>query len=331
MAPSQRLLLIPIIIDNAIVGVLALQIYSEHVFEVLSNNIGLGETGDTVVVRLENEHTALIMAPLSTDPDAALKRKVRLDTPYSIALMNALSGISGGAITRDYRDHEVVAVWRYLPRMDWGIVVKKDVDEAFANVQQVRRYSLIILGVTLLGVIFGAFLFNRRVVTPLKQLNRGALEIAAGNLHERVSIAGWNEMRQLGHTFNIMVERLNASNQERKNAEQNLRHLNQELENRVAARTADLQHANAALAIKEEETRSVVEHMVDCVVTTDRIGVILSANPVIEKLFGYTPEEIIGQNVAILVPEPDRSDHIYYMERYCETGQGQKYVGTPLY
>ena len=317
----------PIIIQDEIVGVLALQIYSKHVFDVLSNNIGLGKTGDTVVARLEDDYTALIMAPLSSDPDAALKRKVELHRPYSIALKNALSGKSGGAITRDYRDVAVVAVWRPLSRMRWGIVVKKDFDEAFANVQRIKEYSMIILGITLLGVIFGAFLFNRRVVTPLKQLNQGAMEIAAGNLHQRVTIAGWNEMRQLGHTFNIMVERLNASNQERKNAEQNLRQLNQELEHRVAERTADLQHANTALAIKEEETRSIVEHMVDCVVTTDKIGLILSANQVIEKLFGYTPEEIIGQNVAILVPEPDRSKHVFYMERYCETGHGQQYVG----
>ncbi|PTN13005.1 ATP-binding protein [Nitrosomonas aestuarii] len=319
----------PIIIRDKIVGVLALQIYSEHVFEVLSNNIGLGETGETVVVRLEDENTALIMAPLNNDADAALKRKMPLSTPHSIALKNALSGQPGAAIMLDYHKKGVVAVWRYLPRMKWGIVVKKDVDEAFANVYKVRQYSMIILGVTLLGVIFGAILFNRRVVTPLKQLNNGAMEIAAGNLHQRVFIAGWNEMRQLGHTFNIMVERLNASNQERKNAELNLRQLNQDLENRVVARTADLQHANAALAIKEEETRSVVEHMVDCVVTTDQIGVILSANPVVEKLFGYTPEEIIGQNVAILVPEPYRSEHVFYMERYCQTGHGQKYVGRP--
>ncbi len=319
----------PIIIDAEIKGVLALQFYSEHVFEVLSNNIGLGATGDTVVARLEDEDTALIMAPLSTDPDAALKRKISLNMPYSIALKNALSGKSGEAIIRDFYDNEVIAVWRYLPRMNWGIVVKKDVDEAFANVIQIKYYSLVILGITLLGVIFGAFLFNRRVVVPLKELNRGALEIAAGNLHQRVSIAGWNEMRQLGHTFNIMVERLNASNQERRNAEQNLRQLNQELECRVEARTSDLQYANTVLALKEEETRSVVEHMVDCVVTTDPIGVILSANPVIERLFGYTPEEIIGKNVAILVPEPDRSEHVHYMERYCKTGHGQKYVGRP--
>lgn len=44
------------------------------------------------------------------------------------------------------------------------------------------------------------------------------------------------------------------------------------LEARVAERTARLEQLNAELAIKEEETRSVVEHMVDCVVTTDERG-----------------------------------------------------------
>ncbi|MEK7302268.1 MAG: PAS domain S-box protein, partial [Pseudomonadota bacterium] len=111
--------------------------------------------------------------------------------------------------------------------------------------------------------------------------------------------------------------------------EENLLQLNQELENKVATRTADLQRANVSLAIKEEEMRSVVEHMVDCVVTTDEKGVILSTNPVMEKLFGYSHDEMIGQNVFIIVPEPDRSKHDSYMENYCRTGHGQEYVGRP--
>jgi len=319
----------PIILNNEIAGVLALQIYSEHVFEVLSSNVGLGETGETVVARLEDDQTALIMAPLNNDPDAALKRKIQLNTSYSVALENALSGQSGGAITLDHRENGVVAVWRYFPRMKWGIVVKKNVEEAFANVNQVRQSGLIILGLTLLGVFFGAYLFNRRVVMPLKNLNYCTQDIAAGNLHQRAPIEGWDEIGQLGQTFNSTVQRLDASNQKRENAEIKLRQLNQELEDRVAARTDELEQANAALAIKEEEMRSVVEHMVDCVVTTDKDGVILSTNPVMEKLFGYGHDEMVGKNIAIIVPEPDRSMHLGYMRNYCLTGHGQKYVARP--
>ncbi|BBJ23374.1 hypothetical protein W01_13010 [Candidatus Nitrotoga sp. AM1P] len=100
-----------------------------------------------------------------------------------------------------------------------------------------------------------------------------------------------------------------------------LRRVSVELEHQVAQRTADLEQANVAMTIKEEEIRSVVEHLVDCVITIDEKGIIRSANPVVEKLFGYTRDEVIGQNVSMLMPEPHRSGHDGYMERYYQTGQ----------
>ncbi len=104
---------------------------------------------------------------------------------------------------------------------------------------------------------------------------------------------------------------------ERKQAEAELRQLNEELEARVAARTAELEQANAALAIKEEEIRSVVDHMLDCVITIDEKGVVRSANPAVEQIFGYALDEVIGQNVSLLMPEPHRAAHDGYLERYC--------------
>lgn len=100
-----------------------------------------------------------------------------------------------------------------------------------------------------------------------------------------------------------------------------LRSVSVELEDQVAQRTVDLEQANVAMAIKEEETRSVVEHMVDCVITIDEKGIIRFANPVVENLFGYTRDEVIGQNVSILMAEPHSSGHDGYMERYYRTGQ----------
>ncbi len=65
-----------------------------------------------------------------------------------------------------------------------------------------------------------------------------------------------------------------------------------------------LERANVNLARREEEIRSVVDHMVDCVITIDEKGIIRSANPMVKKVFGYTLDEVIGKNVSMLTPEP---------------------------
>lgn len=314
----------PVVSEGKLEGVLALQIYSEHVYQVVTDNVGLGASGEIVITRLQDERTALVMAPLRHEPDAAMDFKIPLkNAPFAIAAQSGLHGERGAGLKRDYRSKEVVAAWRYLPRMNWGIEVKMDAAEVFAFVQRVRNFSLLVLGLTLLAAISGAVLFSRRVVTTLKNLSHSAQHIAAGNLQQRVPVAGWDEIGQLASTFNTMTERLNASNSEREGAESDLRQLNQELENRVAARTADLERANAALVSKEEETRSVVEHMVDCIITIDDKSIVRSVNPVVEKLFGYTRDEVIGQNVAMLMPEPHRTGHDGYIDRYYRTGRGR--------
>ncbi|ABB74859.1 multi-sensor hybrid histidine kinase [Nitrosospira multiformis ATCC 25196] len=315
---------LPIMADGKLEGVLALQIYSERVFEVVTDNVGLGTSGETVVTRLLNDRTALVIAPLKHQSNAALQYRIPLSTPpFSIVVHSGLHGERGGGVKMDYRNKEVVAAWRYLPRMNWGIEVKMDAEEVFAFVPRVRNYSLIVLGFILIAAMLGALLFSRRVVTTLKNLSHSAQHIAGGNLKQRVPVAGWDEIGQLASTFNTMTERLTASNRQRDVAENDLRQLNQDLENHVAERTADLEQANAVLISKEEEMRSIVEHMVDCIITIDDKSIIRSVNPVIEKLFGYTREEVIGQPVSILMPEPFRSGHEGYVERYYRTGRGR--------
>ena len=314
----------PIVIQGKLEGVLGLQIYSERVFQVVTDNVGLGASGETVLTRLLNERTGLVMAPLKHEPNAALEFKVPLNNPpYSSAIQSGLHGERGGGLKMDYRGKEVVAAWRYLPRMNWSIEVKMDADEVFAFMDRVRTFGLLISGLTLVAAMLGALLFSQRVVTTLKNLSLSARRIAEGNLQQRVPVEGWDEIGQLALTFNTMTERLNASNRERDAAEDDLRQLNQGLENRVAVRTADLERANATLVSKEEEMRSIVEHMVDCIITIDDKSIIRSVNPVIEKLFGYTRDEVIGQNISMLMPEPHRSGHDGYINRYYRTGRGR--------
>ncbi|MCE9658144.1 MAG: PAS domain S-box protein [Burkholderiales bacterium] len=89
---------------------------------------------------------------------------------------------------------------------------------------------------------------------------------------------------------------------ERHRAQEELRSLNENLEAMVAKRTMELELTNFALAGKEEEIRSVVEHMADGVITFSDDGVMRSANSKIEDLFGHPAACLAGGHVSQLIP-----------------------------
>jgi len=76
-----------------------------------------------------------------------------------------------------------------------------------------------------------------------------------------------------------------------------------------------------ALQEREVYLRSIVEMAVDGIVVSDARGLIEMCNPAIERLFGYTPAELIGQNIGILMPSPDHEAHDAYLARYLHTGE----------
>ena len=73
----------------------------------------------------------------------------------------------------------------------------------------------------------------------------------------------------------------------------------------------------------EARLRAVVETAVDGVILIDRRGLVLLFNPACERLFGYRADEVIGQNVKMLMPNPYRDEHDRYLANYLRTGQAK--------
>jgi PAS domain S-box-containing protein len=76
-----------------------------------------------------------------------------------------------------------------------------------------------------------------------------------------------------------------------------------------------------ALAHRELQLRAILDTAVDAIITIDKSGLIEAVNPAVERLFGYSPPELIGQNVSILMPSPHRERHDGYLSAYERTGQ----------
>ncbi len=71
------------------------------------------------------------------------------------------------------------------------------------------------------------------------------------------------------------------------------------------------------------EIQGLMEAVVDAVVAIDHRGRIQAVNDATCRMFGYRTYELLGENVKILMPEPDRGDHDGYLARYLETHQAK--------
>lgn len=65
---------------------------------------------------------------------------------------------------------------------------------------------------------------------------------------------------------------------------------------------------------------AIIQNAIDGIITIDSMGIVESINPAASALFGYAPEEVIGNNISILMPEPDHSRHDSYIHNYKTTG-----------
>jgi PAS domain S-box-containing protein len=100
----------------------------------------------------------------------------------------------------------------------------------------------------------------------------------------------------------------------------NLESIKDELEQRVASRTRALEN-------KHQYLQLILDNAVDAIITMDKQGQIRSFNPAAEKMFGYTANEIIGQNISELMAANDARQHDAYVQRYLEH-ETSRVIGT---
>ena len=84
---------------------------------------------------------------------------------------------------------------------------------------------------------------------------------------------------------------------------------------------------NSDMRLKAEaHLRSILATVPDAMVVIDEQGIILSFSAAAEKMFDYQENEVVGRNVKLLMPSPDRERHDQYLTNYLTTGK-RKIIG----
>jgi methyl-accepting chemotaxis protein WspA len=197
----------PIFDEGRVIGVLAMGLGPQKVWQVLSDLTGLGETGE-IVTGQRNGDTVTVTTPLRHAPDAAFKMQIPIGGDQAAATQRAASGDRGYGTVRDYRGEEVVAAWCYLPSFRWGMNVKQDAKEAFALVNFQRAAIIGLSLATILGVTLAALVVARTISNPIRTAVDVAKQVAGGDLRAKVGVTSDDETGALLAAIQTMTNDL---------------------------------------------------------------------------------------------------------------------------
>ncbi len=214
----------PLLSNDLPIGALAAQTNLETLQPVIEDRVGLGESGEAISAQQTRNmmiYTSALQHLSGTNPFQPIP--VEQAAP---PMQRALHGERGQGLSSDYSGRKVVAAWRYLPGLRWGMVVKIDADEVLASLMQLRIHTALVLGVLAIMTGVAAFFLGFSIISPLHHIIRIINEIARGDLKQRVVLGRQDELGQLAVAFNRMADQVQSGRDT--------------LEQTVAARTAEL-------------------------------------------------------------------------------------------
>jgi PAS domain S-box-containing protein len=208
------------------------------------------------------------------------------------------------------------AGYRQYPGLGWSVLVRQDLDDAYAPVRRLRTRALWNgVGLALLFSLAG-LLVARRITGPLGELARAAQRIQHGETPalER-GREPYFEVQALRASLNALVSDLLRRREE-------LQELNATLELRVEDRTRALETALGTVRASEQRIATIIDTAQDAFVGVDLEGNICDWNSQAEQMFGWRRDEVVGRPVAqVLVPPRFHPSVGKAIDLFKQTGQ----------
>lgn len=229
-----------------------------------------------------------------------------------------------------YSGNTNYGVARRLKTVRWTVFAMTSAQRLDQAVARAVNERLIIASAMLLVALTLGGLFAASFLRPMRALSTATAALRSGKLTARVQLRRADEIGRLGASFDAMAEQIESQSH-------SLRASNDQLEERVTARTAELlqttrrlerevvdrRRAEAALRESEESLATTLDSIGDAVIATDLNGKVVRMNPVAEALTGWRFEDAMGQPLDVvfdIVDEDSRARVPNPVERVLRHG-----------
>ena len=240
---------------------------------------------------LDNSESSDILEMRVVDQKSIIRATTNVSDKASIGKKNENSYIedftnrSFSAIDETNGDRIQINIQTILSKGDTiiGVLyIKSNLEQQY---REINNIAVIFVSASLIAVLITmlvAVLIARSITQPIGDMREQALRIAKGDYSRKVVVKGKDELGQLATTFNQLAERIEETQE----------------------------------AMESERNRldSVLTHMTDGVVATDRRGKVITINEMALSLLNVTQEEVIGQSILTLL----QMDEDYTLRKLLE-------------
>ncbi len=277
--------------DGKPFGIIIISIDMRPLFAALRASARGGE--ETFIVNTDGDY--LLHPDASREFGFRLGRRYRWqdDLPeLATALGDAESGV---AVVRDAAGNQVGAALSTV-RLAAGpgarVIETVPYAELMAPARAVEHASLIAGGLATLCAVALAGFLGRSLTRPLRAMTKAVDGFAEGRLAP-VPVEASGEIGVLARAFAHMVEEVRSKSAA----------LARETEDHRRTESAMTRHAE-----RERLYAAVVEHSEDAIVTKTLDGIVTAWNPAAERMFGYSAQEMVGHQIAVIIPEDRREE-----------------------
>lgn len=204
----------PMVYDGKTLARFYLTVDASVLDNITQTHDGLGDTGETFLVKQLTDTEGIFVTPLRFKPDAAFSQEVSLadaTRPSAQAVLKQDQTLTTGA--KSYRGKPVIAVTRYIKEAGLGIVGQVDQSEVFGPIQRLAQQVVVFGAVLILFTLLVSSFIGDLFIRPILRLAAAARKLSHGDFSARARVSSKDEIGQLGNTFNNMAEDLEKLDQ----------------------------------------------------------------------------------------------------------------------